>query len=117
MLGALELMARSPEPGKGLHDPLPVEVRKVPPGEQGLAVALLAAAMRDNPLHVRVFGADRNARERRLRRLLALMLGHVRQNGTVFGAYSDGGLIGVLGLIAPGRCRPAGIERFRIGAE
>jgi len=110
-------MARSQEPGKGLHDSLPVEVREVPAGEQGAAVALLAAAMRDNPLHVRVFGADRHARERRLRRFLALLLGHVRQNGTVFGAYSGSRLIGVLGLIGPGRCRPGRIDRLRIGAR
>lgn len=110
-------MAQSPEAGKGLHDPWPVEIREVPAGEQDAAVALLAAGMRDNPLHVRVFGADRNARERRLRRLLAPMLGHVRQNGRVFGAYSEGRLIGVLGLMGPGRCRPGRIDRLRIGAR
>lgn len=110
-------MARSPESGKHLHDASPVEIRALSAGEQGAAVVLLAAGMRDNPLHVRVFGGDPDARERRLQRFLGPMLAYVRQNGVILGAHAEGRLIGVLGLINPGLCRPGLAARLRIGAE
>src|SRR5690625_772637 len=96
---------------------LPVRIRALTASEQGAATALLAAGMRDNPLHVRIFGADKAARERRLRRFMAPLLSHVGQNGTILGASQEGELVGVIGLIRPGSCRPGLAERLRIGAE
>lgn len=108
-------MARSPEAGKRPHDPV-IEIREIAEHEARAAIALLAAAMRENPLHVRAFGSDPGLREQRLGRFLAPLLAHVQQNGTVLGAFAGGRLAGILGLINPGRCRPGMVSMFRIGA-
>lgn len=77
------------------------------------AAMLLAEGMRDNPLHLKVFGPDPVRRERRLRRFLGHLVGHVRSNGMLFGAYAHNELVGVLGMMRPGGCRPAGRDWLR----
>ncbi len=77
------------------------------------AAALLAQAMRDNPLHVAVFGSDPDLRERRLSRFLGSMVAFVMGRGTVLGAYAGDELIGVLGMIGPGRCRSGLMDILR----
>jgi ribosomal protein S18 acetylase RimI-like enzyme len=71
--------------------------------------------MGDNPLHVRVFGDEPARRQRRLSRFLRLLITYVHSNGNVLGAYVQGELIGVLGMIQPGRCRPMLRDRLRLG--
>lgn len=93
-----------------------VQIRNVPADELHSAIDLLAEGMRDNPLHVRVFGADRARRQQRLQRLLGMLVSHVQSSGTLLGAYADGVLIGVLGMTAPGRCRPAWFDTVRLAA-
>ncbi|MBN8727152.1 MAG: GNAT family N-acetyltransferase [Xanthomonadales bacterium] len=70
------------------------------------AAELLAASMRDNPLHRRVFGAD----ESRLQGLLAaafIALLRLRmRDGRVLAAHRRECLVGVLAMAPPGRCRP-----------
>lgn len=92
---------------KGENEPgQQVELRPVSPGRLDEAADLLALAMRDNPLHYRVFGADPLRRQARLRRLMILLLGHVAARGQIMGAWRGGQLVGVLGLMAPAGCRP-----------
>lgn len=79
------------------------------------AAALLADGMRDNPLHVKAFGADPRRRHRRLRRFLGQLVTHVHANGSLLGAGVDGEMIGVLGMLRPGRCRPTPWEFLRMG--
>ncbi len=69
--------------------------------------------MQDNPLHVKVFGAGPDLRERRLRHFLGHLAGYVQSHGELVGAFVRGELIGVLGLMKPGRCRPALMDRLR----
>ena len=82
--------------------------------ELGAATAVLARGMLNNPLHVQVFGADPDRRGRRLWRFLGPLVAYVHANGMVMGAFAQGQMIGVLGMIRPGRCRPGPWDRLRI---
>ncbi|MHA6646290.1 GNAT family N-acetyltransferase [Mesorhizobium sp. A623] len=78
-----------------------------------MAAAILANGMLDNPLHVEVFGTDPDRRHRRLLRFLGHLVAYVQSNGEVLGAYVQDEIIGVLGMIKPGRCRPALTDTLR----
>ena len=91
-----------------------IVIRALVPDELDAATALLAEGMGDNPLHVKAFGADPQRRQRRLRRFLGQLLGYVHANGTLLGACVHGELVGVLGMLEPGRCRPTLMETARI---
>src|SRR5699024_5472329 len=69
-------------------------------------VRLCVQGMQDNPLHVRVFGADRTLRERRLRHFFTPLIRHIMRHGLLFGGYKNAQLIGVFGMFPPGQCRP-----------
>lgn len=75
---------------------------------QDLSVAarLCALAMRDNPLHIKVFGPAALKRQRRLTRLFTGLLPYIARKGELMGAYADGQLVGVLGRLRPGLCQP-----------
>ncbi len=96
--------------------PLPMQLKNLSVEELPLAIDLLAEGMRDNPTHVRVFGAEPIRRQRRLRRLLRLLVTHVWSRGSLIGAYEDGALIGVLGMLGPGCCRPGWIDTLRLAS-
>ena len=81
------------------------------------AAALLAAGMRDNPVHVKAFGSNPDRRQQRLRQFLGPLLVHVHSNGSLLGAFMHGELIGVLGMMKPGRCRPARKEILRMASK
>lgn len=93
---------------------LVITIRVLAPDELDAAAALLAEGMRDNPLHLKSFGSDLCRRQRRLRRFLGLLVAHVHANGTLLGACVDGELIGVLGMLDSGRCRPTPMETLRM---
>lgn len=100
----------------GPDAPFPTQLRILSADELPLAVDLLAEGMRDNPMHVRVFGVDPVNRQRRLQRFLRLLVAHVSSGGTLLGACADGELIGVLGMMAPGCCRPRRIDTLRFAS-
>jgi GNAT superfamily N-acetyltransferase len=89
-----------------------VDIRELTPGELRMATGVLADGMLDNPLHVEAFGADPERRHRRLLRFLGHLIAYVHSNGDLLGAYVQGEMIGVLGMIKPGRCRPALMDRL-----
>ncbi len=93
-----------PSTSDARHD---VAIRPLLPRELGSASSLLAVAMRDNPLHARAFGTEPLRRQQRLQRFLVPLLAHVSDNGEVLGAWTQGGLVGVLGRLSPHRCRPS----------
>lgn len=93
----------------------PIEIKELAPGELHAASTILAHGMCENPLHIRVFGGTHDRRRQRLSQLLDLLITHVHANGNVLGAYMQGELIGVLGMIRPGRCRPTLRARLRFG--
>lgn len=102
----MDASARTTEKPSGIE----VEIRVLTRGELHAATALLAEGMRDNPLHARVFGAGSVRRQRRLSRFLEHLVAHIESHGTLRGAFVRGDLVGVLGALAPGRCRPSGIH-------
>ncbi len=92
-----------------------VEIRALALSELRAATALLTDGMLNNPLHLRVFGADSEHRRRHLARFLGPLVTYVDSSGVVMGAYVQDQLVGVLGMIKPGRCRPGPGDRLRIG--
>lgn len=84
----------------------PIRIRLLPAEATAAAGRLCACAMRDNPIHLEVFGAAAERRERRLRRFFAGLLPYIRRKGDLLGAYIDEELVGVLGRLPPGRCKP-----------
>lgn len=104
--------SRPPADAAGLH----LVLRELAANELGAAAALLAAGMRDNPLHVKAFGVDVGRRHRRLRRFLGPLVIHVHANGVLLGACAHGVLVGVLGVMTPGRCRPARRQLLHMAA-
>ena len=92
---------------------LVIDIKALTPDELHAAAALLAHGMRDNPLHVKVFGTDPGDRERRLLRFFDPLVAYVHSHGAVLGAYVHGELIGVLGIMEPGGCRPAVMDALR----
>lgn len=107
-------MARRPARPEPADDDPFVDIRVLKPGELHAAAAVLARGMQDNPLHVKVFGAAPGRRARGLSRFLGRLTGHVQSNGDLLGAFVRGELIGVLGMMEPGRCRPAPIDTLRL---
>ena len=91
-----------------------VRIRPVGAPELAEVVRLCAAGMCDNPLHVRVFGADRAQRLLGLQRFFAVTSAYVQRHGLLYGAYRGGRLQGVFGLLGPGRCRPAPRDWLRL---
>lgn len=71
------------------------------------AAGICARAMQDNPIHIQVFGALPVLRERRLRRFFPGLLAYVHRKGHLYGAFADGNLVGVLGMLPPGSCKPS----------
>ena len=102
--------SRQPD-GAGLE----LQIRVLAPGDLVPATAIAAAGMRDNPLHVRAFGAQPGPRQRRLHRFLGGLLGYAQSNGGLLGAFVRGELVGVLGMLQPGRCHPGPLARLRLG--
>ena len=87
-------------------DPKGVDVRDLAGSEIIEAAAMLGRGMRDNPLHFRAFGPLPDRREAALRRLFETLLSQYTTKGSILGAFSAGTLVGVCGMVEPGRCRP-----------
>jgi len=93
-------------------DPL---IRDLDSADLPAAAAVVGRGMRDNPLHVRAFGDDPARREARLTALFTALLRrqHLAQ-GVILGASVDDRLVGVCGMIQPGRCRPTLAQTLRV---
>ena len=90
-----------------------VELRRLDAVDLLTAAKLCACAMRRNPVHSHVFGADPARLDRRLYRFFAAVLPYVQRKGLLWGAYADGRLIGVMGALPPGTCAPSAVEMLR----
>ena len=110
-------MELRPAAGRPVDAGADIDIRTLASGELAAAVALLAEGMGDNPLHVKVFGADPQRRHRRLQRLLGQLVAHVHSNGALLGACVHGELVGVLGTMKPGRCHPPRQEILRMAGS
>jgi ribosomal protein S18 acetylase RimI-like enzyme len=89
-----------------------ITVRELLPAEIPAAGALLARAMCDNPLHVRVAGADPARREAVFGGIFPVLLASLWARGTVLGAFADCRLVGVCALVPPGCCQPGMKEKL-----
>jgi len=101
----------------------PVEVRELSAAETDRAAEVLGRAMRDNPLHLQAFGPDPDARELTLTRMFQGVLPLYGPKGLILGAFVRGAaptpdtpetLVGVCGMVRPGRCQPRTGERLRL---
>jgi ribosomal protein S18 acetylase RimI-like enzyme len=77
------------------------------------AAALLGDGLRDNPIHVRVFGENADARQVSLTRLFQAALGRLQTQGSIEGAFEDGRLVALCGQMPPGGCRIGFIQQMR----
>ena len=89
-----------------------IETRELGASELEPAAALLGRGMRGNPLHVRVFGPDPAHREGALTRFFLPVLRQYLPKGRILGGFRAGALVGVCGMVQPGRCRPTARERL-----
>lgn len=95
-------------------DPRQLWHRTMQPFELSKVAGLLAAGMRDNPLHIAVFGNDAQVRRRSLQRMFETLL---RVGGRrVVGTFHSERLVGVLGSAEPGGCQISSASKLRIGA-
>ena len=80
------------------------------------AVEVIVRSMLDNPNHVAAFGRDPGIRQRRLLRLFGAMaaaeVGRDREMLTARGP--DGTILGVCGMMPPGRCQPGLGRQLRL---
>lgn len=96
--------------------PATIELRTLANGELAEAARLLAAAMADNPTHRAVFGERPAARVQRLQRFFRSVLPYLQARGSLVAALDrQGALVGLIGVLPPGCCRPAGASRLVLG--
>ena len=76
------------------------------------AARLLAASMRDNPLHQRVFASDEARLEPLLTDAFVRLLHRQMRTGCVLGAYEGNELAGVAAMVPPGECQPGLQEKL-----
>jgi GNAT superfamily N-acetyltransferase len=91
-----------------------VKVRELAMNELTPAGVLLGRGMRDNPLHVRVVGADPARREAVFGGIFGVLLATLHPKGTVLGAFLDDRMVGVCALVPPGQCQPTTGEKLRL---
>lgn len=84
------------------------------PAEVGEAVGVLARGMRDNPLHVAVFGEDPERRLRGYHRLMGAAFAVKDFSHTLAARSEDGRIVGVCGMMPPGGCIPGPAEQLRV---
>lgn len=78
------------------------------------AAEICADAMNDNPIHIKVFGVEPALRKRRLKRFFPGMLAYVYRKGSLYGAFINNTMIGVLGMLPPGHCKPSFTDLVRL---
>jgi ribosomal protein S18 acetylase RimI-like enzyme len=89
-------------------------VRELVSGDLADVVVVIARGMRDNPLHISALGYDGKARAKRLERMFGLALPIILRKGVLLGAFANGALVGVAGMVPPGRCRPTFLENVTL---
>jgi GNAT superfamily N-acetyltransferase len=91
-----------------------IVVRELDEVELPAAVGIIARGMRDNPLHISALGNDAHLRSNRLTGMFSVALPLVLSKGAVLGAFDGDTLVGIAGMIAPGRCQPSFSEKLTL---
>lgn len=95
----------------GIH----LDLRPLVLGEVGQAANVLARGMRDNPLHVAALGQHPAVRVQALAGLFRGFLAmEVAKKGRVVGAFQNGTMVGVCGMMRPGCCQLAPAEKVTL---
>ena len=94
-----------------------LKIGTVDAAEMGEAVGVIVRGMRDNPNVVAAFGRGPGIRHKKLLRLFGAMAaaevpGRDRDMLTVLGP--DGSILGVCGMMPPGRCQPGLGRQLRL---
>jgi GNAT superfamily N-acetyltransferase len=84
-----------------------IVIRELTAADLSSAVGIIARGMRDNPLHIAALGADAEARGVRLIRMFTVALPAIVSKGIVLGAFADDTLVGIAGMVPPGKCQPS----------
>ena len=88
-------------------------VRELHPEEFAVAVEMISRGMRDNPLHIQAFGVSPESRLASLNRVFAIVIPLVSRRGAVLGAFKDNVLLGVVGMVAPGKYQLTAIQSLK----
>ncbi len=92
-----------------------LEVGALDAAETEEALGVVVRGMRDNPLHVAVFGEDPEIRTRRVRRLLGGAFAVMGLQRHMLAARSaDGTIVGVVGMLTPSEDRPTIAQQLRL---
>jgi ribosomal protein S18 acetylase RimI-like enzyme len=79
------------------------------------ALGVVTRGMCDNPTHVAAFGEDPEVRARRILRLFGGAFAVLDLYKHMLAARSaDGAIIGVVGMLPPGECRPTIAQQLRL---
>src|SRR5262245_14963489 len=89
-------------------------IRRLETDDLSTAAQLLARGMRDNPIHIRVFGLEPEHRERALARFFEPVLRGLFGRGSVYGVFLDETLVGVYAEVPPGHCQPSLREKLTV---
>ena len=91
-----------------------LNIRELRQAELRDGAHLLSRGMRDNPNNVQAFGPDPEHRKRALARMFRLILQRAHAKGSVFGAFSNGEMIGLYSVTPPGQCQLTAREKLRM---
>jgi len=91
-----------------------VLVRELNQADLPSAVGIVARGMRDNPLHVAALGSDTDTRGHRLIRMFTAALPLIFSKGVILGAFDGPTLVGIAGMVPPGRCQPSFAEKLAL---
>jgi len=94
-----------------------LEIEALNPAEMGKAVEVIVRGMRDNPNIVAAFGGDPDVRYRQLLRLFGAMAASEvpgRDRDILVARGRDDSILGVCGMMPPGRCQPGLGRQLRL---
>ena len=91
-----------------------IALRELTHAELPSAVGVVARGMHDNPLHIAALGEDAGIRAERLLRMFTVALPLILSKGVVLGAFDGDTLVGVAGMVAPGKCQPSLTEKLSL---
>ena len=92
-----------------------LEIGALGPGDAEQVVGVLSRGMRDNPVHVAVYGEDPERRLERLRRIFGTAFHGMDWQRYMLAARSaDGAIVGVCGILPPGNCLPTPAQQLRM---
>ena len=94
--------------------PSAIVVRELNEADLPSAVGIVARGMRDNPLHIAALGADAEVRGNRLIRMFSVALPLILSKGVLLGGFQDDTLVGIAGMVPPGKCQPSMKEKVTL---